>query len=53
MSVEIVPRKHFDFRTYLAKKARAKTGTCAKVQFHDYGTELWSHGNRNRFRKAL
>jgi hypothetical protein len=28
--------KHCDFSTYLAKRARAQSGTCAEVQFSDY-----------------
>jgi hypothetical protein len=30
MAVEIVPRRHWDFRTYLAKKARAQSEGCAE-----------------------
>jgi hypothetical protein len=40
LSVEIVPRKHWVFSTYLAKRARVQSGACAKVQFSDYGTEI-------------
>jgi hypothetical protein len=40
LALEIVPVKHCDFSTYLAKIARAQSGACAVVQFHDYGTEL-------------
>jgi hypothetical protein len=40
MAVEMVPRKHCDFSTYLAKCARAQSGACAEVNFSDYGTEL-------------
>jgi hypothetical protein len=42
LAVKLFPRKHCDFNTYLAKRARAHTGACAEVQFPDYGTELWS-----------
>jgi hypothetical protein len=38
--VEIFPGKHCDFITYLAKRTRAQSGTCAKVQFPDYGTVM-------------
>jgi hypothetical protein len=40
LAVEIVPRNHCDFNTYLAKRARAQSGACAEVQFSDYGTEM-------------
>jgi hypothetical protein len=40
LEVEIVPGKHCDFSTYLAKSARAQSGACEEVQFPDYGTEL-------------
>jgi hypothetical protein len=40
LAIEIFPRKHYDFSTYLAKRARAQSGACAKVQFSDYGTEI-------------
>jgi hypothetical protein len=40
MAVEMVPGKTCDFSIYLAKRVRAKSGTCAEVQFPDYGTEL-------------
>jgi hypothetical protein len=40
LPVEIVPGKHCDFSTYLAKRARAQTVACAEVQFNDYGTVL-------------
>jgi hypothetical protein len=53
LAVEIVPGKHYDFSTYLAKRARAQSGACAEVQFPDYGTELWSLCSRNGSRKAL
>jgi hypothetical protein len=52
LAVEIVPRKHCDFSTYLANRARAHSGACAEVQFHDYGSVLWSNGRRNFSRKA-
>jgi hypothetical protein len=41
LAVEIVPGKHCDFSTYLAKRARAQSGACAEVKFPDHGTELW------------
>jgi hypothetical protein len=37
-AVEIIPGKHCDFSTYLAKRARAQSGACAEVQFAVYGT---------------
>jgi hypothetical protein len=37
----MIAGKHWDFSTYLAKGARAKSGAIADVQFPDYGTELW------------
>jgi hypothetical protein len=40
LGVEIVPGKHCDFSTYLAKRAGTESGACAEVQFPDYGTEL-------------
>jgi hypothetical protein len=40
LAVEIVPMKHWDFITYLAKRARAQSGACAEVQFSDNGTEM-------------
>jgi hypothetical protein len=52
-AVEIVPGKHCDFRTYLAKTARAQSVACAEVQFPDYGTELWALVSGNFSRKAL
>jgi hypothetical protein len=42
LTVEMVPGNHRDFSTYLAKKARAQSGACAKVHFPDYGTVMWS-----------
>jgi hypothetical protein len=51
LAVEIVPRKHCEFRTYLAKRAGSQSGACAEVQFLDYGTVLWSPGSRNISRK--
>jgi hypothetical protein len=36
LAVEMVPGKHCDFSTYLAKRARAQSGACAEVQFPDY-----------------
>jgi hypothetical protein len=53
LAVEMVPGKHCDFRTYLAKRARAQSGACAEVQFADYGTGFWSPGSRNISIKAL
>jgi hypothetical protein len=47
LAVEIVQGKHCDFGTYLAKRARAQSGTCAELQFPDYGTELWSPAVEN------
>jgi hypothetical protein len=41
LAVEIVPGKHWNFSTYLAKGATAQSGACAEDQFRDYGTELW------------
>jgi hypothetical protein len=40
IAIEMVPRKHCDFSTYLAKRARAQSGACAELNFSDYGTEL-------------
>jgi hypothetical protein len=51
-SVEIVPGKHCDFSTYLAQRARNKSGACAEVKFPDYGKVLWSSGSRNGSTKA-
>jgi hypothetical protein len=42
LAVELVPGKHCDFRTYLAKRARAQSGAWAEEHFPDYGTVLWS-----------
>jgi hypothetical protein len=47
LAVEIIPGKHYDFSTYLTKRARAQSGECAEVQFPDYGTVFWSPGSRN------
>jgi hypothetical protein len=52
LAVVIIPGKHCDFSTYLAKRAGVKSGACAEVQFPDYGTMLWSHGSRNCPREA-
>jgi hypothetical protein len=52
LAVEMVPRKHCDFSTYITKRARDQSGACAELQFPDYGTVLWSPGNRNVSRKA-
>jgi hypothetical protein len=40
LEVEMVPRKHGDYSTYLAKRAKAQSGACAEVNFSDYGTEV-------------
>jgi hypothetical protein len=53
LAVEIIPGKHCDFISYLAKRARAQSGACAELQFPDNGTEMWSPGSRNGSRKAL
>jgi hypothetical protein len=53
LAVEMVPRNHCDFSTYLAKRAKAQSCACAGVQFRDYGTELCSPGSRNDSREAL
>jgi hypothetical protein len=42
LAVEMFPVNHYDFSTNLAQRARTKYGSCADVQFHDYGTVLWS-----------
>jgi hypothetical protein len=52
LAVEIVPGKHSDFSTYLAKRTRAQSGACAEVHFPDYGTLLWSLSSINFSRKA-
>jgi hypothetical protein len=31
LAVENVPGKHYDFSTYLVKRARAESGACAEV----------------------
>jgi hypothetical protein len=51
LAVEMISGKHCDFSTYLAKRARAQFGACAKVNFPDYGTVLWYPGRRNCSRK--
>jgi hypothetical protein len=48
----MVPGNHCDFRTYLAKRARAQSGPWAEVLFPDYGTVLWSPGSSIDSRKA-
>jgi hypothetical protein len=53
LAVEFIPGNHCDFRTYLTKRARTKSGACTEVQIPDYVTELWSPGSRNCSRKAL
>jgi hypothetical protein len=35
LAVEMVPGKHNDFSTYLAKKTRPQSGADAEVQFPD------------------
>jgi hypothetical protein len=52
LAAEKFPGKHCDFSNTLAKRARAKSGAFAEVQFPDYGTELLSPGSRNYSRKA-
>jgi hypothetical protein len=52
LAVDMVRGKHCDFSTYLAKRARAQSGSCAEVEFPDYGKVLWSPGSRNCSRKA-
>jgi hypothetical protein len=46
LAVEMVPGKHFDFSTYLAKRGGVQSGECAEVQFPDYGKVLWSIGRK-------
>jgi hypothetical protein len=53
LTVEIIPGKHCDFITYLAKRARTQSGVGVEVQFSGYGTALWSLDSRNCSRKAL
>jgi hypothetical protein len=53
LAVEIIPGKHCDFSTYLAKRARAQSGECAEVHFPDNGTELCSSDSRNHSKKTL
>jgi hypothetical protein len=48
----MVPGKHCIFSTYLANRARAQSKAYAEVQFHDYGTVLWTPSSRNGSRKA-
>jgi hypothetical protein len=40
MAVEMIPGKHCDFSTYLAKRVSDQSGAFAEVQFSDYGTQL-------------
>jgi hypothetical protein len=49
----MIPGKHYDFSTYLTKRARAESGACGVLQFPDYVPVLWSPGSRNVSRKAL
>jgi hypothetical protein len=53
LAVEMIPGKHCDFSTYLAKSARIQSGTFAEVQFPGYGTELLSPGSKICSKKAL
>jgi hypothetical protein len=53
LTVELVPEKHCDISTYLAKRQRVQAFACAELKFFDYGTVLWGPGIRNRSRKAL
>jgi hypothetical protein len=53
LAVQSVPGKHYDFSTYLAKRAGAQSGACAEVHFPDYGTVLWFLDSINGSRKAL
>jgi hypothetical protein len=53
LAVEMIPGKHCDFSTKLAKRARAQSGACAEVQFPDNETVLLSHGSRNSSKKTL
>jgi hypothetical protein len=36
LAVEMVPGRHCNFSTYIAKRVRAQSGACAEVQFIDY-----------------
>jgi hypothetical protein len=38
MAIEIIPGKPCDFSTNLTKRARAKSGACAELQFPYFGT---------------
>jgi hypothetical protein len=51
LNVEIIPGKHCDFSTYLAKRARAQSGACAEVQIPDHGTVLWAHVSRKKIQE--
>jgi hypothetical protein len=53
LPIEIVSEEHCEFSSYLAKRAIAQSGTCAEVQFSDYGTELWSTCNKIISKKSL
>jgi hypothetical protein len=53
LAVEMIPGKHCDFSTYLAKRACAQSVACAEVQFPDYLTVLWAQYSRNDSRKEL
>jgi hypothetical protein len=52
LAVENISGKHCDYRTYLAKRAKARSGACAEVQFPDFGTVMWSPGSINNSMKA-
>jgi hypothetical protein len=41
LAIEYFPRKHCDYSTYLAKRARAQAGAWAEVLFPDYGIMLF------------
>jgi hypothetical protein len=51
LAVGMVPGKHCDFSTYLAKRAQAQSVACAEMHFPVYGTVLWSPVSRNGSRK--
>jgi hypothetical protein len=53
LAIEFIPGNHCNFSTYFEKSARAYFGSCAELQFPDYGTELWSPGSRNFSRISL
>jgi hypothetical protein len=45
LSVEMFPRKHCDFSTYLDKRERTQSGAFAEMKFNDYGTVLLAPGS--------